>query len=77
MYAKDIDMLGGNKNGYYFVNNKENKFTLINAKQEFANDRNLYKIMYSHIIPSLEKKLSTIKTPFHFFNKKISKLKNC
>lgn len=61
MYAKGIEMLGGNKNGYYFINNKENKFTFIHAKEEFAENRELYKIMYSHIVPVLEKSLSTIK----------------
>ena len=59
-YAKDIGMLGGNKNGYYFVNNKEMKFTMVNAHKDFANNRELYKIMYNHIIPTLETCLSKI-----------------
>lgn len=59
-YAKDIGMLAGNKNGYYFVNNKEMKFTMVNAHKDFANNRELYKIMYEHIIPTLETCLSKI-----------------
>ena len=59
-YAKDIGMLGGNKNGYYFVNNKDMKFTNINAHKEFAANRELYKIMYAHIVPTLETCLSKI-----------------
>lgn len=60
MFAKDAGLLGGNKNGYYFVNNKENKFRFDSIHEEFSNNRELYKIMYSHIVPELSKSLSTI-----------------
>ena len=52
--------MGGNKNGYYFTNNKESKFTLIHAHEEFSSNRELYKIMYSHIVPLLEECLSAV-----------------
>ena len=59
-YAKDLGFLNGNKNGYYFDNDKENKFTKFNMHEDFKNNRQLYKILYSHIIPELETHLSSI-----------------
>lgn len=59
-YAKDIEMLGGNKNGYYFIENKDMKFTNPNIHKEFAENREFYKIMYKHILPSLDKCLSSV-----------------
>jgi hypothetical protein len=59
-YAKEIGVLGGNRNGYYLTDNKDHKFTLKNMHQDFKNDRELYKILYSNIIPSLESRLSAI-----------------
>ena len=61
MLAKSYDKLGGNKNGYYFIDNKENKFRFDNIKEEFRNNKELYKIMFDTIIPELEKNLSSIK----------------
>ena len=61
MFAKECGVLGGNKNGYYLINNKESKFTFINAHKDFKENRELYKILYSHIIPILETRLSAIK----------------
>ena len=60
-FAKDIGLTGGNKNGYYFLNNKECKFKFDTIHQEFAENRELYKIMYSHIVPVLERSLSSVK----------------
>lgn len=59
-YAKDNGLLGGNKNGYYFVDHKEDKFTKENMLTDFKNNRKLYKIMYSTITPLLEKVLSKV-----------------
>lgn len=59
-YAKDLGFLNGNKNGYYFDDDKENKFTKFNMHVDFKNNRQLYKILYSHIIPELETHLSSI-----------------
>ena len=59
-YAKELGLLSGNKNGYYFLDNKEHKFTLKNMHEDFKNDRELYKILYGQIIPVLESRLSTI-----------------
>ena len=41
-YAKDIEMLGGNKNGYYFIENKDMKFTNPYIHNEFAENREFY-----------------------------------
>lgn len=60
MYAKDEGVLGGNKNGYYFLDDKDTKFKFIDIHEEFKNNRSLYKIMYKHIVPILEKCLTTI-----------------
>lgn len=59
-YAKEMGLLGGNKNGYYFMNNKDVKFTKVNMEQDFRDNRQLYKIMYDHIIPLLEDRLSAV-----------------
>ena len=59
-YAKELGMLGGNRNGYYFGDNKENKFTLKNMHQDFKDNRDLYKILYGNIIPVLESRLSAV-----------------
>jgi RecA/RadA recombinase len=59
-YAKEIGILGGNRNGYYIGDNKDNKFTLRNMHQDFKNNRELYKILYGNIIPVLESRLSAI-----------------
>ena len=40
--------------------NKDMKFPQINIHEVFAQNRELYKIMYNHIIPTLEKQLSSI-----------------
>jgi hypothetical protein len=57
-YAKSLGLVGGNKNGYYFGDDKENKFTMVNMHKDFADNRELYKIMYSYILPPLEQVLS-------------------
>lgn len=61
MYAKSVGLLGGNRNGYYFINNKEAKFTMKNIHEDFNQNRELYKIMYNHIIPVLDSTLSSVK----------------
>lgn len=59
-FAKDSGLLGGNKNGYYFTSNKDDKFTLKNMPNDFKENPNLYKIMHDTIMPVLEQNLSGI-----------------
>ena len=59
-YAKEKGYLGGNKNGYYFGDKKDMKFTKFGMHQEFKETPDLYKLMYSYIIPELEERLSAI-----------------
>ena len=59
-YAKEKGYLSGNKNGYYFVDDKNNKFTKKNMHGDFKENKELYKTMYSLIIPELEERLSAI-----------------
>lgn len=59
-YAKDMGLIGGNKNGYYFLSDKDEKFTLANMPQDFKNNPRLFKIMKDNVIPLLEKNLSGI-----------------
>lgn len=59
--AKELGLLGGNRNAYYFIENKDMKFRFDSAREEFAANRELYKIMYAHIIPVLEHSLSSYK----------------
>lgn len=60
-YAKDNGLTGGNKNATYFINNKDDKFPMRNVEEYFSEHKELYRIMYDHIIPSLETKLSSVK----------------
>ena len=60
LYAKDLGLTGGNKNAFYFNSHKDDKFSLRNVHEDFKERRDLYRIMYSNIIPELEKRLVTI-----------------
>ena len=53
-------LLNGNKNGYYFEDDKEHKFTLKNMHQDYKENRELYTCLYSRIIPRLEEHLSVV-----------------
>lgn len=59
-YAKEKGYLGGNKNGYYFTDYKDMKFTKVGMHQDFKENPELYKVMYGLIIPELEERLSAI-----------------
>lgn len=59
-YAKELGILGGNKNGYYINGDKENKFASATMHQDFKENKELYKILYGNIIPILESRLSSI-----------------
>ena len=59
-YAKDLGLVSGNKNGYYFITNKDEKFTLMNMPADFRANPKLYKIMKDNVIPVLEENLSGI-----------------
>jgi hypothetical protein len=60
MLAKSLGMTGGNRNGYYFINDKEHKFTLSEIHDYFAENREMYKLMYGYIVPVLSQNLSTV-----------------
>lgn len=59
-YAKDEGLIGGNKNATYFINEKEKKFPMRTVNEFFRENKEMYKIMYDHILPSLKAKLSTV-----------------
>lgn len=60
-FAKDIGLVGGNKNKTYFINNPEFKFEMATVNDYFRENREMYKVMYNHIIPVLQTKLSAVK----------------
>ena len=60
-FAKDMGLIGGNRNGYYFTSDKDQKFTLRNMPNDFRNNPKLYKIMKDNVIPLLEQNLSGIR----------------
>ena len=60
-FAKDNGLIGGNKNATYFINEKDKKFPMRNVEEFFSENKEMYKIMYDHIIPILETKLSSVK----------------
>lgn len=59
-YAKEEGLIGGNKNAMYFINAKEKKFPLRTVEKFFMENKEMYKIMYDHIIPSLDTRLSSV-----------------
>lgn len=59
-YAKDIGMVGGNKNSTYFINEKDKKFALRTVNEFFREHKEMYKVMYDHILPSLKERLSSV-----------------
>lgn len=59
-YAKDLGLTGGNRNAFYFSSHKDQKFALASIHEEFRENRELFKIMYSNIIPELEQRLVTV-----------------
>lgn len=60
-FAKELGVLNGNRNGYYFGDMKDHKFKATTIHEDFLNDKELYKIMYGLIIPELQSQLITIK----------------
>ena len=60
-FAKDNGLIGGNKNATYFINAKDKKFPMRTVEEFFHENKEMYKIMYEHIIPVLETKLSSVK----------------
>lgn len=59
-YAKSLGYVNGNKNGYYFIDDKDNKFTKKNMHLDFKANKSLYKTLYSLIVPELQQHLSSI-----------------
>lgn len=60
-YAKDNGLLGGaRRDNMYFVDDKDTKLSIIDIHKSFNENPELYKIMYKHIIPSLEERLSAL-----------------
>ena len=59
-FAKDNGLIGGNRNSMYFINNKDSKFQLRNVEECFNQNKELYSIMYQHIVPLLSTRLSQV-----------------
>lgn len=59
-FAKDSGLTGGNKNSFYFLSDKEEKFSLKHVHEDFKERRHLYRILYDNIVPLLESKLSML-----------------
>lgn len=59
-YAKDVGLLAGNKNKMYFIDDKDMSFSMIHCHDDFKARPELYKKLYSSIIPILETRLSAI-----------------
>lgn len=59
-YAKDMGLVSGDKNHTCFINNPDKKFKMREVNEYFRENRGMIKIMYEHIIPSLEKSLSRV-----------------
>lgn len=59
-FAKDMGFVGGDRRGYYFIENKDHKFGQRTMHEDFKNDRELYKILKDLTIPVLENQLSGI-----------------
>lgn len=60
-YAKDEGLVGGNKNGTYFINEPDKKFPMRTVHEVFNENKEMYKVMYDQIIPSLQSSLSVVK----------------
>lgn len=59
-YAKDNDLVSGNRNAMYFIDNKDVKFSLNNIHKSFSEKPELYDIMNNTLCPYLERRLSTL-----------------
>ena len=59
-YAKEIGVIGGNRNATYFINEKDKKFPMRTVNEYFREHKEMYKIMYDHILPSLKERLSSV-----------------
>lgn len=59
-YAKDVGLLAGNKNKMYFIDDKDMSFSMVHCHDDFKARPELYKKLYSSIIPILETRLSAI-----------------
>ena len=59
-FVKELGLVGGNRNGYYFVTDKDEKFTLQNIPKDFRENPKLFKIMKDTVIQILEESLSGI-----------------
>lgn len=59
-YAKEMGLVGGNKNNTYFIEAPDRKFNMREVHKYFKENPDMYKIMYDHIIPVLTNTLSTV-----------------
>lgn len=59
-FAKEHGIITGNKNGMYFLGDKDNKWIPANVHEDFKDNRDLYKTLYDSIVPLLEEKLSAV-----------------
>ena len=60
-FAKEMGLLGGNRNATYFLTDKEKKFPMRTVEEFFRENKEMYQIMYSNIIPILDSRLSFVK----------------
>ena len=59
-YARSLGKVGGNKNGYYFSNNKDTKFAKKTMHEDFKEHPELYTSLYDSILPELNTHLSAV-----------------
>ena len=59
-YAKQMGLIGGNKNSTYFVDSKDVKWSMVHLHEEIRERPELIKHIFANTIPLLEKRLSTI-----------------
>lgn len=59
-FAKDNGIITGNKNGMYFVGDKDNKWIPATVHEDYRANTSLYKTLYDSILPILETKLSAV-----------------
>lgn len=59
-FARGFGLVAGNKNGYYFSDYKDKKFTKRDMHKDFKENKELFKIMYDAIVPILKERLSSV-----------------
>ena len=60
-FAKENGLTAGNRNATYFIEAKDKKFNMRTVEEFFSENKEMYKVMYDHIIPALQTKLSHVR----------------